>query len=160
MGKKAREIVKVDVDDLINELKKAYADEWIAYFSYKWAADMAEGLKSPIVAELSDKIADEEEEHADELAERIIELGGTVPRDFEKLYELANCKKVNFPKDVRDLEGMLKALVEAEGCAIKVYNNFIKKLSPCYEKDIRTFHLIEHILSEEIEHEEAFENLL
>ena len=160
MGKKAREIVKVDVDDLIDELKKAYADEWIAYFSYKWAADMAEGLKSPMVAELADKIADEEEEHADELAERIIELGGEVPRDFEKLYGLANCKKVSFPKDVRALEGMLKALVEAEGCAIEVYNKLIKKLSPCYEKDIRTFHLIEHILSEEIEHEEAFENLL
>jgi len=160
MGKKGREIVKVNVDDLINELKKAYADEWIAYYSYKWAADMAEGLNSPVVAELAEKIADEEEEHADELAERIIELDGEVPRDFEKLYDLANCKKVNFPKDVRNLEGMLKALAEAEGCAIRVYDNLIKKISPCYQKDTRTFHLIEHILAEEIEHEEAFENLL
>ena len=39
-------------------------------------------------------------------------------------------------------------------------NKLIKKMSPCYEKDLRTFHLIEHILSEEIEHEEAFENLM
>ncbi|MBS7653397.1 bacterioferritin, partial [Candidatus Bathyarchaeota archaeon] len=68
--------MKVDVERLLELLKRAYADEWIAYYSYKWAADMAEGLKSPILAEVVDKIADEEEEYADELAERIIELGG------------------------------------------------------------------------------------
>ncbi|MBS7652269.1 bacterioferritin [Candidatus Bathyarchaeota archaeon] len=160
MGKKGREIVKVDVEKLLELLKRAYADEWIAYYSYKWAADMAEGLKSPILAEVVDKIADEEEEHADELAERIIELGGEVPRDFERLYDLANCKKVKYPQDVRDLKGMLEALVEAEGCAIEVYNNIIKFLGPCYDKDVRTFHLIQHILSEEIQHEEAFQNLI
>ncbi len=160
MGKKGSEIVEVDIEKLLEMLKKAYADEWIAYYSYKWAADMAEGLKSPIVAELADKIADDEEEHADELAERIIELGGEVPRHFEKLYDLANCKKVNYPESIRDLEGMLKALVEAEGCAIEVYNKIVKWLGPCYNKDIRTFHLVEHILSEEIQHEEAFQNLL
>ncbi|MBS7627174.1 bacterioferritin, partial [Candidatus Bathyarchaeota archaeon] len=49
---------------------------------------------------------------------------------------------------------------EAEGCAIEVYNRILLKISACYQKDVRTFHLIEHILSEEIEHEEAFENLL
>lgn len=160
MGKKGKEIVEVDIEKLLGLLKKAYADEWIAYYSYKWAADMVEGLKSPLVAELVDKIADEEEEHADELAERIIELGGEVPRDFEKLYDLANCKKVNYPEDIRDLKGFLKALAEAEGCAIEVYNKIVKLLGPCYNKDIRTFSLIEHILSEEIQHEEEFENLL
>jgi bacterioferritin len=160
MGKKGREIVEVDIKELLELLKKAYADEWIAYYSYKWAADMVEGLKSPKVAELCDKIADEEEEHADELAERIIELGGDIPRELEKLYDLANCKKVNFPEDIRDIKGFLEALAEAEGCAIEVYNKIVKKLSPCYNKDIRTFHLIEHILSEEIQHEEEFENLL
>ncbi len=65
-----------------------------------------------------------------------------------------------FPKNERDLDGVLEAVANAEGCAIDVYNKLIKKISPCYEKDIRTFHLIEHILSEEIEHEEAFENLM
>jgi bacterioferritin len=160
MGKKGREIVEVDIKELLELLRKAYADEWIAYYSYKWAADMAEGLKSPLVAELTDKIAKEEEEHADELADRIIELGGEVPKDFEKLYDLANCKKVNFPPSVRELEKMLEALVEAEACAIDVYNKIVKWLGPCYNKDIKTFHVIQHILAEEIEHEESFQNLL
>jgi bacterioferritin len=160
VGKKGREIVEVDVDKLIKLLQKAYADEWIAYYAYKWAADMACGLVSPHVADLADKIADEEEEHADELAERILELGGDLPYGIEKLYDLANCKKVKYPKDMTDLKGILKGLVEAEGCAIDVYNKIVKFLGPCYDKDIKTFHLIQHILAEEIEHEEKFENLL
>ena len=160
MGKKGREIVEVDVEKLIKMLLKAYADEWIAYYAYKWAANMAHGIVSPHVADLADKIADEEEEHADELAERILELGGELPYGIEKLYELANCKKVNYPKDMGDLKGILEGLIEAEGCAIDVYNKIVKFLGPCYNKDIKTFKLIEHILAEEIAHEEKFENLL
>jgi len=160
MGKKGIEIVEVDVKKLLKLLQKAYADEWIAYYAYKWAADIAHGIGSPHMAELADKTADEEEEHADELAERILELGGDLPYGIEKLYDLANCKTVNYPKDMSDLKGILKALVEAEGCAIDVYNKIVKFLGPCYDKDIKTFHLIEHILAEEIGHEEAFENLL
>lgn len=161
MGKKGREIVKANVGELIKELNKAYADEWIAYYYYKWAATVVSGRGSPNVAKELDRIADEEEEHADELAARILELGGEPERDFEDLQKIANCKKIVFPKDVSDLKGFLTAVIEqGEWCAIDAYNNLIKKLSPCYEKDVKTFHLIEHILSEEIEHEEAFENLL
>ena len=160
MGKKDREIVEVDVNELLTMLCKAYADEWIAYYSYKWAADMATGMGSPHVAELAEKIADEEEEHADELAERIVELGGELPYPFEKLYNLANCKTVKYPNYMSDLKGILKGLVEAEQCAIEVYNKIVKWLGPCYNKDIKTFNVIEHILSEEISHEDQFENLL
>jgi bacterioferritin len=160
MGKKGIEIVEVDVKKLLKLLQKAYADEWIAYYAYKWVADVAHGIESPHMAELADKTADEEEEHADELAERILELGGELPYGIEKLYELANCKTVNYPKDLGDIKGILKALAEAEGCAIDVYNKIVKFLGPCYDKDIKTFHLIHHILAEEIKHEEAFENLL
>jgi bacterioferritin len=160
MGKKGTEIVQVDLDKLLGLLKKAYADEWIAYYAYKWAADMAHGMGSPHVAELAEKIADEEEEHADELAERIIELGGDLPYGLEALYDLANCKTVTYPTDMGDLKGVLEGLVEAEGCAIDVYTQILKFLSPCYDRDIKTFHLIEHILAEEIHHEDEFENLL
>ncbi|MEM2904708.1 MAG: ferritin-like domain-containing protein [Candidatus Bathyarchaeia archaeon] len=160
MGKKGKEIVRVDLKDLLQDLNRAYADEWIAYYYYKWAADVACGVNSPAVAAQLDKTADEEEEHADELSERIIELGGEPERDFEDLQKVANCPKVTFPSEPSDLTGILKAAIEAEGCAIEVYDKLIKKLAHCYATDIKTFHLIEHILSEEVAHEEAFENLL
>ena len=160
MGKKGREIVEIDINELLKELNEAYADEWIAFFYYTWAADFIEGPDYPTVASELDRIAKEEFEHMSELADRILELGGEPERDLEDLQKIANCKKVVFPKNERDLEDVLKAVAEAEGCAIDVYNRILKKLSPCYERDARTFHLIEHILSEEIQHEEAFENLL
>jgi bacterioferritin len=34
MGQKGREIVKMDVDKLINMLNKALSDEWLAYDQY------------------------------------------------------------------------------------------------------------------------------
>jgi bacterioferritin len=160
MGKKGREIVEVNIKELLKDLTSAYADEWIAFFYYTWAADFIEGPDYPTVASELDKIAEEELEHMSELADRIYELGGEPERDIEDLQKIANCKKVVFPKNERDLEGVLKAVADAEGCAIDIYNKLLKKLSACYEKDVRTFHLIEHILSEEIQHEEAFENLL
>jgi len=160
MGKKGREIVKVDIKELLKDLNSAYADEWIAFFYYTWAADFIEGPDYPTVASELDRIAKEEFEHLSELAERILELGGEPERDLEDLQKIATCKKVVFPKNERDLEGVLNATAEAEGCAIGVYNKLIKKLAHCYDTDITTFHLIQHILAEEIEHEEAFENLL
>jgi bacterioferritin len=160
MGKKGREIVEINIKELLKELNAAYADEWIAFFYYTWAADFIEGPDYPTVASELDRIAKEEFEHMSELADRILELGGEPERDLEDLQKIANCKKVVFLKNERDLESVLKAVADAEGCAIDVYNKILKKLSPCYERDIRTFHQIEHILSEEIQHEEAFENLL
>ena len=160
MGKKGREIVEIDINELLKELNAAYADEWIAFFYYTWAADFMEGPDYPTAASELDRIAQEEFEHMSELADRILELGGEPERDLEDLQKIANCKKVVFPKNERNLEDVLKAVADAEGCAIDVYNRILKELSPCYERDARTFHLIEHILSEEIQHEEAFENLL
>jgi len=160
MGKKGREIVEVDIKELLKDLNSAYADEWIAFFYYTWAADFIEGPDYPTIADELNKIAKDEFEHMSELADRIFELGGEPERDIEDLQKIASCKKVVFPTNERDLEGVLNAVAKAEGCAIDVYKKLIKKLSPCYEKDLRTFHLIEHILSEEIQHEEAFENLL
>ena len=160
MGKKGREIVGVNIKELLKDLNAAYADEWIAFFYYNWAADFIEGPDYPTVASELERIAKDEFEHMSELADRIFELGGEPERDLEDLQMIANCKKVVFPRNERNLEGILNAVAEAEGCAIDVYNKLLKKVSACYEKDVRTFHLIEHILSEEIQHEEAFENLL
>jgi len=160
MGKKAREIVKVDIQELLKDLNSLYADEWIAFFYYKWASDFIEGPVYLEVAEEIERISKEEFEHMSELSDRIFELGGEPERDLEDLQKIANCKKVIFPKDERDIDGVVNALAEAEGCAIEAYNRLLLKVSACYAKDVRTFHLIQHILSEEIQHEEAFENIL
>ncbi len=158
MGKKAREIVELNVDELIEDLNRALADEWIAVFYYTHAANIAKGMNSPIIADALKKTADEEREHAQELTDRIIQLGGTPIGKFEDLAKKANCPSVDLPKDAGDLNGIAKAIVEAERCAIDVYNKLLKKIMP--GKDTVTTQVIRHIISEEIEHEDLFETLL
>lgn len=155
MGKKAREIIKIDADELINLLNKALADEWLAYYQYWIAAQVVVGItRKEVAAELNEH-AGEELKHAQMLTQRIIQLGGTPilnPKDWEKT---ANCKFAA-PTDP-STTAVLKQSIAGERCAIKVYDDMLKKLK---EKDDITFQMILDIMSDELEHEEDFENLL
>ncbi|MCD6491006.1 MAG: ferritin-like domain-containing protein [Candidatus Njordarchaeia archaeon] len=159
MGKKSREIIGDRVDELIMLLNRAYADEWIAYFYYTHAARMAQGLNAPSVADALEKAAKDELEHINELAERIVQLGGEPIRDFTKLVPESNCPYVKLPGSWSDLKAILKAVIDAERCAIDVYSNILKWLKDI-GKDPVTWHVIRHIMSEEIEHEDMFETIL
>ena len=62
---------------LIGLLNKAFSDEWLAYFQYWIGAKVVKGpMKEAVIAELVQHAADELR-HADMLAQRIIQLGGT-----------------------------------------------------------------------------------
>jgi len=159
MGKKARELSGANVDRIIELLNKAFCDEWAAFYYYGLAAKLAEGLNSPPLAEVLESTAKEELEHANELADRIIELGGQPVREFSDLSKLANYPRVDLPSDFGDLEGILKSVIEAERGAIDVYNDILKELSSV-SKDPITFHVIRHIMGEEVEHEDTFESIL
>lgn len=159
MGEMARKMAGPKVDELIEDLNRAYADEWLAFFYYKTAAEIAEGLNREVVAEKFSKVADEELHHAEELAERIGQLGGEVIKEFDDIKARANCKTVKLPEDPKDLEGFLRAGIEAEQCAIKVYEEILEKLKNDI-KDPISFHVIRHIMQEEVEHEDDFETLL
>lgn len=161
MGTKGRELVGPKADELIEDLKKAYADEWIAYYYYSWGARNAAGVSSPGVASELERIAKEELEHADELADRIIYIGGVPPKNFEEIVKISNCKKVDLPAKMNNLTGIIKAVIEAERCALDVYQKILGKLrSKDGIMDPQTFHIIRHIMGEEIEHEDTFETLL
>ncbi|MCF3653656.1 MAG: bacterioferritin [Aigarchaeota archaeon] len=162
MGRKAREIVEragVNVNQLIEMLKKAYADEWIAFYYYSLLAKLAKGIGSTEIAEQIKKIANDELEHQSELADRIIQLGGEPPRKFEDLVKIANCPYVKVPENTGDLKAVVKAIIEAEGCAIEAYDKILKWLKEVGPDPI-TFHVIRHILQEEVEHEDLFETIL
>ena len=77
MGQKGRSIVKMDIDELINLLNKALSDEWLAYYQYWIGAKVVKGpMKDAVIAELT-LHATEELSHAELIATRIIQLGGT-----------------------------------------------------------------------------------
>jgi len=107
--------------------------------------------------EMLEKIAKDELEHATELADLITKLGDVPvanPMDLEKN---ANAPYMMPPKNTADLNRIIRIVAEAEAGAIEVYNKLAKKT---LGKDHNTYQLVTHILSEEIGHEEMFENLM
>jgi len=156
MGKKGTEIVGLDVQDLIADLNRAYADEWLAFYSYIYMSQVASGRSAEAVQAALEHIANEELEHQSELAERIISLGGKPVADPARLGEAANDPYPAPPSDGSDLDAIIQTVLKAEAGAIGVYQKLAEKT---FGKDPVTYELAVHILGEEIEHEDEFEQL-
>ena len=77
MGTKGREIVGVEVKELVKLLNKALADEWLAVYQYWAGSKVAVGRMRGIIAKELEEHAKEELEHANKLTDRIIQLGGS-----------------------------------------------------------------------------------
>ena len=155
MGTKGKEIVKLEVENLINLLNKAFADEWLAYYQYWVGAQVAKGpMRGAVVAELTEH-AQDELKHAGMLTERIIQLGGIPLLDPADWKKLSNCG-YDAPDNpfVRDI---LKQNIKGEQCAIEVYNNL---LTMTRDKDVVTYNMAAEILKDEVEHEEDLQALL
>jgi len=154
MAQKGREIVKMNVDELINLLNKALADEWLAYYQYWIGAKVVKGpMKDAVIAEL-DLHATEELSHAVLLTTRIVQLGGTPVLSPEEWMKITNCG-YDAPTDPF-VEKVLEQNIKGEQCAIKVYSNL---LDLTREGDPVTYNIILTILSQEVEHEEDLDAL-
>lgn len=157
MGKQARAIVDLSLKDLVRDLNKAYADEWLAFYLYWYMGQVVSGKAYEDMQEFLNKIAKDELEHAQELADLIIKMGGLPIANPMELEKNANAPYITPPKNTSDLNRIIRIVMEAEAGAIDVYNKIAKKT---LGKDNVTYQLITHILSEEVDHEEMFENLL
>lgn len=157
MGKQARAIVDLSLKELVKDLNKAYADEWLAFYLYWYMAQVVSGKGYEDMQEFLNKIAKDELEHAQELADLIIKLGDVPIANPMELEKGANFPYAMPPKNTADVNRIIRIVTEAEAGAIEVYNKIAKKT---LGKDNVTYQLITHILSEEVDHEEMFENLL
>jgi len=155
MGKKGREIIKLNIDELIKLLNKALADEWLAYYQYWIGAKVAKGpRREAVVAELIEH-ANDELRHAETLVDRILQLGGTPILKPEDWYKFTNCG-YEVPKDP-STKKLLEQNLKGERCAIEVYH---KLLEYTKDKDVVTYGILLEILKDELEHEEDLETLL
>jgi len=144
----------MNVDELINLLNKALADEWLAYYQYWIGAKVVKGpMKDAVIAEL-DLHATEELSHAVLLTTRIIQLGGTPVLSPAEWMKITNCG-YDAPTDPY-VEKVLEQNIKGEQCAIKVYSHL---LDLTREGDPVTYNIILTILSQEVEHEEDLDAL-
>jgi bacterioferritin len=155
MGTKGRQIVGLDVDELVGTLNRALSDEWLAHYQYWVGAKVVMGpMKEAAIAELLQHAADEMR-HAEMVSLRIVQLGGTPVLRPDDWLKLTNCG-YDAPEDPF-IQKVLEQNIKGEQCAIKTYNTLMKKTK---DKDPVTYNMLLTILSQEVEHEEDLQALL
>jgi bacterioferritin len=158
MGTKGTQIIELNVAELIGDLNRAYADEWLAAYAYNYMGQVITGR--PAAKHLAELLLDtskDELEHQQELAERIVSLGGKPLADVSKLIEASNAGYPTPPASEMDFEAVVNTVIKAERDAIEVYDRLAQKT---HGADPITYNLVIHILTEEVEHEDEFEMLL
>lgn len=143
---------------VVEKLKAAYADEWIAGYYYMLTAYSIQGPNSETIAKhFMEEAMEEIGKHAKMIADRLEELGEEPPRDFTRLYELSGCKYPEIPSDPFDLDGWIIAAVKAEICAINAYKQLYHLT---HGVDPVTEELAEDLLRDEVRHRTELVNLL
>ena len=146
---------KLDVKSLIEQLNAALSEEWLAYYQYWVGALVVEGaMRTGVQGEFKEH-AEEERQHAQLIADRIIELEGTPVLDPKQWFELARCK-YDTPTQF-DTVSLLNQNVASERCAILRYQEIAKFTEG---KDYTTCDIAKHILAEEEDHEQDLQDYL
>jgi bacterioferritin len=142
-----------DRQGVIKMLNDALATELVCILRYKRHYYTVSGLSNgPIKAEFLEH-ALQEQEHADWLAERIIQLNGKP--DFNPATLLARSHAEYDESD--DVQSMVRANLIAERVAIESYRQMIEQIG---QSDPTTRHLLIKIMAVEEEHADDMRDLL
>jgi bacterioferritin len=142
-----------DAAQVCRVLNEALATEIVCVLRYKRHYFMASGIASESVKAEFLAHAAEEQAHADEIAGRIVQLGGQPDLDPASLTRRAHSEYVE-GKTLRD---MIQEDLVAERVAIESYREIIAWLDG---KDPSTRRMLEEILAVEEEHAEDMASLL
>ena len=142
-----------DREEVIRLLNGALATELVCYLRYKRHYFMADGIHAePVAAEFLEH-ATQEQQHADQIAERIVQLGGAPDFSPEGLASRSHAQYV----EGGSLTDMIRENLIAERIAIESYKEIAQYLS---DKDPTTRRLMEEILATEEEHADDLVSLM
>lgn len=142
-----------DRKQVIALLNAALATELVCVLRYKRHYYTASGLQNgPIKAEFLQH-ALEEQAHADQLAERIVQLNGKPDFNPATLMERSHVEY----DEADDIQAMIKANLIAERVAIETYRQMIEQIG---ETDPTTRHMLVGIMAMEEEHADDMRDLL
>ncbi|HET6673759.1 MAG TPA: ferritin-like domain-containing protein [Nitrospiraceae bacterium] len=144
---------KAKVDTVLKLLNEALATELVCVLRYKRHYFMAAGIHAESVKSEFLQHAREEQEHADEIAERIVQLGGQPNFSPEGILSRSHSEYV----EGKNLEDMIKEDLVAERVAIDSYRGMIDYIG---NDDPTTRRMLEEIQAKEEEHAEDMASLL
>jgi len=142
-----------DRERVIKLLNEALATEIVCVLRYKRHYFMAQGIASDAVKAEFLEHAGEEQEHADEIAERICQLGGEPNLDPDGMTSRSHSEYV----EGDSLRDMIREDLIAERIAIESYREMINFVG---DGDSTTRRMLEQILAVEEEHAEDMNSLL
>lgn len=142
-----------DSQTVVKLLNDALATEIVCVLRYRRHYFMAQGMNSESVKNEFIQHANEEQGHADQLAERIVQLGGEPNLSPDGMLSRSHSEYI----EGDTLGEMIKEDLIAERIAIDSYRDMIEYLK---EFDPTTRRLLEEILAKEEEHAEDLVSLL
>jgi bacterioferritin len=142
-----------DRETVLKLLNEALATELICVLRYRRHYFMASGLEAQSVAAEFLQHANEEQGHADQIAARIVQLGGEPNFSPDGLSTRSHAEYV----EGTDLIDMIKEDLVAERIAIDSYREMV---AYCGNDDPTTRRLLEEILAVEEEHAEDLVSML
>lgn len=142
-----------DRDTVVNILNEALATELVCVLRYRRHYFMAEGIDAEAVSKEFLQHADEEQGHADQIAMRIVQLGGEPDFSPDELALRSHAEYV----EGENLEEMIQEDLVAERIAIDSYREIIRYLG---DHDPTTRRMLEEILAIEEEHADDMASLL
>jgi bacterioferritin len=144
---------KANRKQVIELLNQALATEIVCVLRYKYHYYMASGIHAQSVAAEFLEHANEEQGHADRIAQRITQLDGAPDLSPEGLGTRAHSEYV----EGSDLVDMIKENLVAERIAIETYSEIIRYLG---DDDPTSRRMMEEILANEEEHAEDMNTLM
>ena len=144
---------KADRQNVIRLLNEALATELVCVLRYKLHYFMAQGIHSQAVAAEFLEHANEEQGHADQIAARIIQLGGKPNMNPEGLTARSHSEY----KEAGTLVDMIKENLVAERIAIDSYGEMVRYIG---DDDPTTRRMLEGILATEEEHADDLRNVI
>jgi bacterioferritin len=142
-----------NTETVIKLLNEALATEIVCVLRYKRHYFMAKGIHAGPVADEFLEHAGEEQQHADLISERIVQLGGAPNLSPEGLLSRSHSEYV----EGTDLVDMIKEDLVAERIAIDSYREMAAFFAPF---DGTTRRMIEEIQAKEEEHADDLADLL
>jgi bacterioferritin len=142
-----------DRDKVLQMLNEALATELVCVVRYRHDHFVARGLKAKVAADEFLEHSDQELEHADMIAERIVQLGGEPNFNPSGLVERSHSEY----RLGRDLQEMIRENLVAERIAIDSYREMIQYIA---NDDPTTRRMFEEILATEEEHADDLADLL
>ncbi len=143
-----------DRERVIEILNQALATELVCVLRYRHHYFVSEGLPAESIKKEFLEHANEEQQHADQLAERIVQLGGDPNFNPAGLAERSHAEYGNGGKELVEI---LRDDLIAERIAIESYTEAINYIG---SKDPTTRRVLESILSVEEQHAEEIASML